>query len=225
MNEICSIYQNAISAQEKGEHILSVDEMTGIVARERKYPNKPVLPGKEEKVEFEYIRHRTTSLIGFFDVATGRVEKPYLKQTRKEKDFVEAVKRLIETDGQASWTLICDGLNIHKSESLVRFVAEKCEIKEDLGQKKRKGILKNQASREEFLSKKEHQIRFVYTPKHCSWINQIEVWFSIMSRRLLKRKSYRSVKELEESILRFIKQYNVTAKRFQWSYQGEPLVV
>ncbi len=65
MNEICGIYQNAISAHEKGEHTILADEMTGIVARERKYPDKPVLSGKEEKVEFEYIRHGTTSLIVF----------------------------------------------------------------------------------------------------------------------------------------------------------------
>ena len=124
-------------------------------------------------MEFEYIRHGTVSLIGFFDVATRRMEKPYLNSTRTEKDFVEAIRALIETDPEAPWTFVCDGLNIHKSESLVRFVAGQCGSSEDLGSKGRSGILKNQESRAEFLHHKDHRIRIVYTPKHCSWMNQM----------------------------------------------------
>ncbi len=223
MNEICSLYHEAQAAHESGGHTVSVDEMTGIQALEHKYPEKPVMPGKCARMEFEYIRHGTTSLIGFFDVATGRMEAPYLKPTRTEADFVEAVRALVETDAGASWTFICDGLNTHKSETLVRFVAEQCGIEEGLGKKGKTGILKNQGSRTEFLHDKSHRIRFVYTPKHCSWMNQIEIWFGIINRRLLKRKSYQSVKQLEESILRFIEQYNVTAHPFKWTYKGIPL--
>lgn len=164
---------------------------SGIQALEHKYPDKPVTPGKAAHMEFEYIRHGTVSLIGFFDVATRRMEKPYLNSTRTEKDFVEAIRALIETDPEAPWTFVCDGLNIHKSESLVRFVAGQCGLSEDLGSKGRSGILKNQESRAEFLHHKDHRIRIVYTPKHCSWMNQIEIWFGIINRRLLKRKSYR----------------------------------
>ena len=174
-------------------------------------------------MEFEYIRHGTTSLIGFFDVATGRMEQPYLNPTRTEDDFVEALRALVETDPDASWTIVCDGLNTHKSESLVRFVAEQCGLTEDLGRKGKSGILKSLESRAEFLHQEEHRIRIVYTPKHCSWINQIEIWFGILTRRLLKRKSYRSVEELETSILRFIEQYNLMAKPFKWTYKGVPL--
>ena len=176
-------------------------------------------------MEFEYIRHGTVSLIGFFDVATRRMEKPYLNSTRTEKDFVEAIRALIETDPEAPWTFVCDGLNIHKSESLVRFVAGQCGSSEDLGSKGRSGILKNQESRAEFLHHKDHRIRIVYTPKHCSWMNQIEIWFGIINRRLLKRKSYRSIEELKASILRFVEQYNVMAKPFKWTYKGVPLTV
>lgn len=225
VNEICAVYQDAQAFHEKGGHTISVDEMTGIQALEHKYPDKPVIPGKEARMEFEYIRHGTVSLIGFFDVATGHMEMPYLNATRTEEDFVKAVRALVETDPEASWTFVCDGLNTHKSESLVRFVAEQCGLSEELGQKGKSGILKNQESRAEFLHREDHRIRIVYTPKHCSWMNQIEIWFGIINRRLLKRKSYRSVEELKESILRFIEQYNITAKPFKWTYKGIPLTV
>lgn len=226
VNEICAVYHEAGANQEAGSHTISVDEMTGIQALERKYPDKPVIPGKAARVEFEYIRHGTTSLIGFFDVATGRMEKPYLNSTRTEEDFVEAVRALVETDPNASWTFVCDGLNTHKSESLVRFVAQQCGLtEENLGRKGKSGILKSQESRAEFLHQEEHRIRIVYTPKHCSWMNQIEIWFGIINRRLLKRKNYKSIDELKASILRFIEQYNLTAKPFKWTYKGVPLVV
>ena len=225
VNEICSIYHAAEEFHKNGGHTISVDEMTGIQALEHKYPDKPVMPGKTARMEFEYIRHGTISLIGFFDVATGRMEKPYLNPTRTEDDFVKAMRAMVETDPEASWTFVCDGLNTHKSESLVRFVAEQCGLSEDLGCKGKSGILKNQKSRAEFLHQKDHRIRIIYTPKHCSWMNQIEIWFGIINRRLLKRKSYQSIDELKESILRFIEQYNIMAKPFKWTYKGIPLTV
>ncbi len=224
VNEICEIYRNAQENSQKGGHTISTDEMTGIQALEHKYPDKPPLPGQCAKIEFEYVRHGTTSLIAFFDVAKGRLEAPYLNQTRTESDFVSAVRELVNTDLSASWTFVCDGLNTHKSESLVRFVAESCKLNVELGEKGKCGILKSMESRSEFLHDPSHRIRFVYTPKHSSWMNQIEIWFGIISRLLLKRKSYISVEELEASILRFIEQYNLSAHPFKWTYAGIPLV-
>jgi len=198
--------------------------MTGIQALEHKYPDKPPLPGQCAKMEFEYVRHGTTTLIAFFDIAKGRIEAPYLNQTRTEADFVSAVRTLVNTDPSASWTFVCDGLNIHKSASLVRFVTDSCKLDAQLGEKGKSGILKSMESRAEFLHDPSHRIRFVYTPKHSSWINQIEIWFGIISRLLLKRKSYISVEELKASILRFIEQYNLSAHPFKWTYAGVPLV-
>uniref|UniRef100_UPI004056E2D1 transposase n=1 Tax=Agathobacter sp. TaxID=2021311 RepID=UPI004056E2D1 len=129
------------------------------------------------------------------------------------------------TDPEASWRFVCDGLNIHKSESLVRFVAKTCEIKTELGKKGKSGILKSMKTRTEFLHDTSHRIRFVYTPKHSSWMNQIEIWFGIISRKLLKRKSYTTIEELENSIPCFIEQYNVTAHPFCWTYTGIPLKI
>ncbi len=225
VNEICGIYHNAQELSQEGAHVISTDEMTGIQALEHKYPDKLPLSGQCAKMEFEYIRHGTTSLIGFFDVASGRMETPYLNHTRTEEDFVNAVKALIDTDHEASWTFVCDGLNTHKSESLVRFVAEACSIDIDLGQKGKRGILKSMESRSAFLHDPAHRIRFVYTPKHSSWMNQIEIWFGIINRKLLKRKSYISIEDLENSIRLFIAQYNLTAHPFKWTYAGIPLAV
>uniref|UniRef100_UPI0035203755 transposase n=1 Tax=Enterocloster clostridioformis TaxID=1531 RepID=UPI0035203755 len=225
VNEICGLYQSAQEQSREGAHIVSTDEMTGVQALEHKYPDKLPLPGQCAKMEFEYIRHGTTSLIGFFDVATGRMEMPYLNSTRTEEDFVEAVKALAGTDPQAPWTFICDGLNTHKSEALVRFVAEACALGVELGKKGKTGILKSMESRADFLHDPSHRIRFVYTPKHSSWMNQIEIWFGIINRKLLKRKSCLSIEELEASILRFIEQYNLTAHPFKWTYAGIPLVI
>ena len=205
--------------------VVSTDEMTGVQALEHRYPDKLPLPGQDAKMEFEYIRHGTTSLIGLFDVATGKIFPPYLNETRNEADFCGAVKQTVETAPDKSWVFICDGLNTHKSETLVRYVAEVCGIEVELGQKGKSGILKNMRSREEFLHDPSHRIRFVYTPKHCSWMNQIEIWFGIINRKLLKRQSYTSVDELKESIRRFIEQYNLTAHAFHWTYTGVPLTV
>lgn len=225
MNEICELYRDAQELSQEGAHIVSTDEMTGIQALEHKYPDKLPLPGQFAKMEFEYIRHGTTSLIGFFDVASGRMQSPYLNPTRTEEDFVKAVEALVNTDPKASWTFVCDGLNTHKSESLVRFVAQFCGMDLELGKKEKSGILKNMKSRSDFLHDPSHRIRFVYTPKHSSWMNQIEIWFGIINRKLLKKKSYLSIEELEKSIRRFIEQYNLTAHPFKWTYAGIPLAI
>lgn len=171
MNEICDLYLNARELESQGTHVVSVDEMTGIQALEHKYPDKLPLPGQCAKMEFEYIRHGTISMIGFFNVANGTIYSPYLNATRKEEDFCEAVRQVVESSPEKEWIFVCDGLNIHKSESLVRFIAEACHIKEELGNKRKNGILKSKQSREEFLHDPNHRIRFVYTPKHCSWMN------------------------------------------------------
>ena len=219
------MYLDSIGLMKEGTCVVSTDEMTGVQALEHRYPDKLPLPVQEAKMEFEYIRHGTTSLIGFFEVATGKIFPPYLNETRGEGDFCEAVRQVVESAPGHNWVFVCDGLNTHKSEALVRYVAEACGIDADLGQKGKTGILKNLQSREGFLHDPSHRIRFVYTPKHCSWMNQIEIWFGIINRKLLKRRSYTSIEEMKESIRRFIEQYNLTAHAFRWTYAGIPLTV
>lgn len=185
-----------------------------------------MVPGHVERREFEYIRRGTQTLIANFEVATGKVIASSVGQTRTEEDFAVHIDRTISADPEGKWIFTVDQLNTHKSESLVRLVAERCGIEEDLGVKGKSGVLDSMTTRAEFLQYPSHRIRFVYTPKHTSWLNQVEIWFGILVRRLLKRSSFKSVEELRERILMFIDYFNKTmAKPFKWTYAGRPLVV
>ncbi|MFH1934545.1 MAG: IS630 family transposase [Pseudomonadota bacterium] len=225
VRSLCQVYQEAQQLQEQGVHAVSTDEKTGIQALERNHPTRPMLPGLEERREFEYTRHGTQTLIANFEVATGLVIAPSVGPTRKEEDFAAHIARTIDTDPEGKWIFVVDQLNTHKSESLVRLVAQRTGVKEDLGVKGKSGILESMGTREKFLQDPSHSIRFVYTPKHTSWLNQVEIWFSILVRRLLKRASFKSTDELRERILAFIDYFNKTmAKPFKWTYAGRPLV-
>ena len=203
---------------------MSTDEKTGIQALERAAPTLPLKPGVVERPEYEYIRHGTQCLIANFNVATGEIIAPSLGATRTEEDFAAHIAQTIATDPEAPWIFIVDQLNIHQSETLVRLVARACRIEEDLGEKEKRGVVKSMQTRAEFLSDVSHRIRFLYTPKHTSWLNQIEMWFSILVRRLLKRGNFTSVEDLRERILAFINYFNRTmAKPFKWTYTGRPL--
>ena len=222
---ICTLYQQAPQLHDQGVHIVSTDEKTGIQANERAHPTRPMKPGLVERVEFEYIRHGTQTLIANFEVATGQVRAPSVGPTRTEEDFVGHIERTIALDPAAAWVFIVDRLNTHQSESLVRFVATQGGIEENVGVKGKAGILESMSTRAAFFDDPTHRLRLVYTPKHTSWLNQVEIWFGILVRRLLKRASFTAVDDLRERLFAFIDYFNKTmAKPFKWTYAGRPLV-
>jgi hypothetical protein len=224
---ICIVYEEAAERTKQGEMTVSTDELTGVQALERKHPGLPLAVGKVERREFEYLRHGTRSFILSRDVVTGQLLAPACGPTRTEADFLAHLQAVVATHPEARrWHVVCDRLNTHQSASLVRWVADLSGIEEDLGIKGESGMLASMTSRACFLSEPSHKVVFHYTPKHSSWLNQMEIWLSILVRKLLKRGSFTSVEDLQAKVFAFIDYSNRTmAKPFKWTYQGKALTV
>jgi transposase len=221
----CATYHDAPQLfYQHDTHTFCVDEMTGLQALERIATTLPLKVGRVERREFEDERHGTLTLIGNFHVVTGQLVAPTLGPTRTEEDFVRHVERTVALDPAAGYVFVVDNLNSHRSASLVGWVAKACGLEEDLGTKGKRGVLKSQESRQQFLEDLSHRSRFVYLPKHTSWLNQIEVVFGIVRRKVIRRGSFTSVEDLRNTLLAFLEYFNaVFAKPFKWTYNGRPL--
>ena len=223
IEEICAVYR---TCSEKGDEIVfSVDEMTGIQALERIAPDLALAPGKPLAREPEYKRHGTQTLIAALRVAMGSIYA-HCGETRTEADFCRFIATLIEHHpGYRVYRFVADQLNTHQSEALVRLAAKLSGLNTDLGVKGERGILRSMDSRAAFLSRDDKRVVFHYTPRHASWMNQIEIWFGILAKKVVRRGNFLSQADLREKILTFIDYFNATmAKPFRWTYQGKPLV-
>lgn len=215
---LCDLLSKATDLAKEGVHLVSVDEKTGMQALERAKDTLPMKEGKTEKRECNYIRHGTKVLIANYLPATGKVLSSSVTDTRTEADFLAHIQQTVNTEPNSKWIFIADNLNTHYSASLVKWVARQINDKQELGEKRKKGILKDKSSRKIYLSNPEHNIQFVYTPKHCSWLNPVENWFAILQKRVLNRGNFESVEQLEQKIIQYIEYHNQWwANVFKWS--------
>jgi DDE superfamily endonuclease len=216
---ICRLYVDAPRLYQQGRLLICCDEKTGMQILQRKYPTQPVERGKPEKRESEYIRHGTRALITSFAVPTGEVVWD-LGLTRTSEDFgrhIGHVATHFRQFEQFDWIL--DNLNTHWSLEVCEYIAALCDVPFE------PWLLKTGKQRRAFLTDPTHAHVFHFTPKHGSWLNQVELWFSVLSRRFLKRGDFTSPEQFEQRLLRFLETYNADyAHPYRWTYTGEPLV-
>lgn len=216
---ICQLYVEAPRLYQQGRLVLCCDEKTGMQILQRKYPTQPAQPGKPEKREFEYIRHGTRTLLTTFAVPTGEVVWD-LGQTRTSEDFAKHIGHVathFAPFDRFDW--IVDNLNTHWSLEVCEYIAALSQVPFE-PRRLRTGV-----QRRAFLSDPTHAHVFHFTPKHGSWLNQVELWFSVLSRRFLKRGDFASATEFEERLTAFLVAYNAQyAHPYRWTYTGQPLV-
>ena len=222
---VCQTYLDApMLYHQFNTHTVSVDEMTSLQANERRAETKLPKPGQIAKEEFQYTRHGTVCVTANWHVVRGQILAPTISETRDNQDFAKHIEQTIATDPTAGWVFVVDNLNTHCGEPLVRIVADQLGMDQaTLGIARKKGILNTMATRRAFLSDPSHRIRLVYLPKHSSRLNQIEIIFGIINRRVMRRGSFTSKFDLIEKLKRFMDYFNETiAQPMNWTYTGRP---
>jgi DDE superfamily endonuclease len=217
--EICRLYLDAPQFYQHGRLVLCCDEKTGMQILDRAAPTQPPAPGRPERREFEYIRLGTRTMITSFVVPTGEVVYD-LGPTRTSLDFRAHVLRVAaHFPAMKRFDWVVDNLNTHQSLEL-------CEVVAYLnGQPFHPGSLRTQEQRRAFLSDPQSKHVFHYLPVHGSWLNQVELFFSVVTRQFLRRGDFGSIREFEQRLEWYLAEYNrERAHPYRWTYTGEPLV-
>ncbi len=222
---ICQLIIETVKGDNPKRYVVSIDEKTGIQALGRIEQVAPVSKGGHIRREFEYQRNGTTTLIAGLNIADGKLINSVMGPTRTELDFYDFIKKTIESilskQADAEIIFMTDHLNTHISESLVNLMAKQNNVSTDLGVKNKKGILQNQIRRIEFLETENHKIRFIFTPKHCSWLNPIENWFAKLQKHVITNGNFKSVGELENKITKYVAYHNEwLCKTMNWKFRG-----
>jgi transposase len=218
-HHICSLYLQALRGFEHGRVVICTDEKTGMQILQRKSPTHPIAPGQPEKREHEYIRHGVRALIASFVVATGQVVWN-LGQTRTSEDFAAHLAHVVQQlPAMQRYDWVVDNLNTHWSLDVCRLVAQWCNVPYVAND------LNCGRQRRAFLSDPTHKHVFHFTPTHGSWLNQVELWFSVLTRRFLKRGDFDSASDFESRLFDYLEIYNTHhAHPYRWTYTGQPLV-
>ena len=216
---ICRLYLDAPRLYQQGRLLICCDEKTGMQILQRKYPTQLARPGQPEKREFEYIRHGTRALITSFCVPTGEVVWD-LGRTRTSTDFAKHVAHVaLHCRGFEQFDWVVDNLNTHWSLEVCEYVAALSDVPFEPTQ------LRTGTQRRAFLSDPTHRHVFHFTPTHGSWLNQVELWFSVLARRFLKRGDFAGPEDFEQRLRAFLEAYNAChAHPDRWTYTGQPLV-
>jgi hypothetical protein len=202
-----------------GELVVSTDEKTGILIRRRKYPTLPILPGLPRRREHEYVRLGMRHLSATFCVPTGQVAHD-LSLTHNGSDFMSHLGHAVTELPEAKryhWVL--DNNRTHSTPAVCAWVAQQGGLELDESE------LKTAKARRAWLSEPEHKHVFHFTPVHGSWLNQVEMFFSVLTRRLLKRDDFASVEAFVQRVGQWMSHYNrEKAHPYRWTCTGRPLV-
>ena len=217
MKDVVDTYLAALRRAEMGIATFCIDEKTSIQAKERKRPDRRMRPGVPQRIEFEYIRHGTLCLTAAFNVASGEVRSTITVQ-RPATVFAAAVKdACLSAPDAPEIHIVADQLNTHWHHEVCKVVAELSNVPYD-PREHRTG-----KARKDFLTRSGKRVVFHFTPKHASWLNQVEIWFSVLGRKLINRGSFESLTDLEAQIREFIAYHNRTlARPYRWTYTGLP---
>jgi len=173
--------------------VVSIDEKTSIAAREPARPDTLPSAGKPARRDSEYLRNGTTNLFAALQVHHGEVSG-MTSQTRNRWDFLAFLEQLdSEIPAGKQVIAILDNLSTHKTREVEAWLAT------------------------------HPRWQFVFTPKHASWLNQVECFFSILARRLLRHGAFSGPDDLAAQMLAFLEHYNLTARPFAWTYTGKVL--